>query len=156
MKYMIIKGAKSSGKSVTVKEICKRLKPQAIKKVCFDEQGNPLIEPAIEEELDGSNYIATVKDKRVLMVAISPTEQKKRVTDILHAVKQLEIMPDFAIVSMCGLEKLKNFATAKELENFGHCVHETKIWRIPAHEYNSTDEWNKRVTHLTSIAAHYL
>ncbi len=153
---MLIKGAKSSGKSVTIKEICKRLKPNAIKKIHFNEQGKPVLEPITKEVLDGSNYILTVKNKKVLLVAKSPTEQKVRVTSILEAVQNLEIQPDFAIVSMCGLEKLKDFATAKELENFGQCVYETKIWRIPAHEFSTTDEWNKRVTYLTSVASHYL
>lgn len=156
MKYMLIKGAKSSGKSVTVKEICKRLKPNAIKKIYFDEEGKPLLEPAAKDLLDGSNYILTVKNKKVLLVAKSPTEQKVRVTSILEAVQNLQIQPDFAIVSMCGLEKLKDFSTAKELESFGQCVYETKIWRIPAHHFSTTEEWNKRVTYLTSIAAHYL
>ncbi len=156
MKYMIIKGAKSSGKSVTVKEICKRLKPHAVKAIYFDQEGNPALEPATHDKLDGHNYIATVKDKKVLVVAKSPTEQKIRVTAILEAIKNLEIQPDFAIVSVCGLEKLKDFATAKELENFGKCVYETKIWRIPAHEYSTTEEWNKRVSYLTSVASHYL
>lgn len=156
MKYMLIKGAKSSGKSVTVKEICKRLKPNAIKKIHFDEDGNPILETATKDELDGSNYMLTVKNKKVLMVAKSPTEQKVRVTSILEAIHNLEMQPDFAIISVSGLEKLKDFATAKELESFGQCVYETKIWRIPAHEFSTTDEWNKRVAYLTSVASHYL
>lgn len=156
MKYMIIKGAKSSGKSVTVKEICKRLKPISIKKIEFDEAGNPVPVTTNGEELNGDNYLLTVKSKKVLVVPKAPTEQKMRITAILEGLKKLEVQPDFGIIAVSSLEKLKDFATAKELENFGQCVYETKIWRIPANEFSTTEEWNKRVSYLTTVASHYL
>ena len=72
----------------------------------------------------------------------------------MESVKKLDVDPDFAIVAMRGLEKLKDFSTSKELEHYGKCIYETKIWRIPSHKFNLTEEWNKRVSYITAITLH--
>jgi len=157
MKYILIKGAKSSGKAETITEICHRLKPEAVKRVFFSESGNVAVEnvqPA--SKINEGTYIVTVRKKNVLIVSGSPTEQKKRITSIVESVVKLNFKPDFAIVAMCGLEKLKDFSTSKELERFGKCIYETKIWRIPSYNYHSTEEWNKRVSYMTAITLHNL
>ena len=157
MKYIIIKGAKSSGKAETINEICHRLKPEAVKRVYFSESGSVAVEnvqPAKKNPV--GTYIVTVRKKNILLVSGSPTEQKKRITSILESIFKLNYKPDFAIVAMCGLEKLKDFSTSKELEKYGKCIHETKIWRIPSYNYHMTEEWNKRVSYLTAITLHNL
>ena len=85
---------------------------------------------------DGT-YIVTVRKKNILMVSGAPTEQKKKITCIMESVLNLNLKPDFAIVAMRGLEKLKDFRTSSELESFGKCIYETKIWRIPSSEIKS-------------------
>ena len=72
----------------------------------------------------------------------------------LESVFKLNLKPDFAIIAMCGLEKLKDFSTSKEMEKFGKCIYETKIWRIPSYNYHMTDEWNKRISYITAITLH--
>ena len=157
MKYIIIKGARSSGKAETINAVCKRLKPEAIRKVHFTDAGNVSLESiAPAAGISDGTYIVTVRKKNILMVSGAPTEQKKKISSIMETVFNLNLRPDFAIVAMRGLEKLKDFSTAKELERFGKCIYETKIWRIPSYTYNLTEEWNKRVSYITAITLHNL
>jgi hypothetical protein len=157
MKYIIIKGAKSSGKAETINAICNRLKPEARKRVYFSESGKVAVENVKPTtKIPGGTYIVTVRKKNILVVSGAPTQQKKRITSIMESVFRLNYKPDFAIVAMCGLEKLKDFSTSKELERFGKCIYETKIWRIPSYTYHLTDEWNKRVSYITAITLHNL
>ncbi len=90
------------------------------------------------------------------MVSGAPTEQKKKITSIMESVHNLNQRPDFAIIAMRGLEKMKDFSTSKELEKFGKCIYETKIWRIPSYTFQLTEEWNKRVSYITAITLHNL
>jgi len=155
MKYIIVKGARSSGKAETIHEVCRRLKPEVIRKVYFSESGKVSLEQVanVSDSNDGT-LVITVRQKNVLIVSGAPTQQRKSITDIIETVEKLDRKPDFAIVAMRGLEKLKDFATSKELEKFGKCIYETKIWRIPSNKYNLTEEWNKRVSYLTAITLH--
>ncbi|MDV6167849.1 hypothetical protein R1T16_05395 [Flavobacterium sp. DG1-102-2] len=157
MKYIIIKGAKSSGKAETISEICQRLKPEAVKRVYFSESGSVAVEnyPPAKKNPEGT-YIVTVRKKNILIVSGSPTEQKKRITSIVESVFKLNFKPEFAIIAMCGLEKLKDFSTSREMEKFGKCIYETKIWRIPSYNYHMTEEWNKRISYITAITLHNL
>ncbi len=151
MKYILIKGSKSSGKSATVKDICKRLNPSSIKQLCVGETGVATLRPLGIGDIDKENYLLKIKKRTILIVACAPTEQRKKISDILFAVHSLNIFPEMAIIAMCGIEKLKDYATAKELEKFGECIHETKIWRIPSNQFHKTEEWDNRISHLTSL-----
>ena len=155
MKYIIIKGSKSSGKAETINAICRKLKPEAIRKLYFHDTGKIFMEqvPPSANICEGT-YLVTVRKKNILMVANCPTEQRKRISQIMDSVLKLNITPHLAIVAMRGLEKLKDFATAKELENYGKCIYETKIWRIPSNQFSITDEWNKRISYITAITMH--
>lgn len=157
MKYIVIKGAKSAGKAATISEVCTRLKPDSVKRIYISESGS-VAEEKIEppSKIPQGTFVVTVRKKNILIVSASPTEQKKRITTIMESVFKLNIKPDFAIVSVCGLEKMKDFSTFKELEKYGKCIYETKIWRIPSYTFNLTDEWNKRVSYLTAITLHNL
>ncbi|MDV6167850.1 hypothetical protein R1T16_05400 [Flavobacterium sp. DG1-102-2] len=157
MKYIIIKGARSSGKAETINAVCKKLKPEAIKKVYFSESGRVTLENvAPAAGIEDGTYIVTVRKKNILMVSGAPTEQKKKITNIMESVFKLNLKPDFAIVAMRGLEKLKDFSTSQELEKFGKCIYETKIWRIPSYTFHTTEEWNKRISYITAITLHNL
>ncbi len=100
------------------------------------------------------NYVITVRDKHILIVSGSPTEQRRRITTIVEAIHNLNCRPEFAIVAAREYERLKDFATPKELEKYGNCIYSTKIWRIPSIRFNLTEEWNKRVSYLTAITLH--
>lgn len=155
MKYIIIKGSKSAGKAETINAICKRLQPDAIRKLYFHETGKVFMEQvSLSTNISEGTYIVTVRKKNILMVSDSPTEQRKRITSIMESVLGMNFSPHFAIVAMRGLEKLSGFATAKELENFGKCIYETKIWRIPSNQFSLTEEWNKRISYITAITLH--
>lgn len=157
MKYIVIKGAKSAGKAATISAVCTKLKPEAVKRIYISESGSVAaenIQPP--SKIQQGTFVVTVRKKNILVVSASPTEQKKRITTIMESVFKLNIEPDFAIVSVCGLERMKDFSTFKELEKYGKCIYETKIWRIPSYTFNLTDEWNKRVSYLTAITLHNL
>jgi hypothetical protein len=151
MKYMIIKGSKGSGRSATTKDICKRLNPSSIKELFIDDTAIATLRPVSIQDLEKGNYILKVRKRCVLVVAGAPTEQRKKITAILLAVHSLNIYPKIAIIAMSGIEKLKDFATAKELEKFGECIYETKIRRIPSHQFHKTEEWDARISLLTSL-----
>lgn len=155
MNYIIIKGGREAGKAHTINEVCRRLKPEQICKVHFTQAGKVFLEKLFSTvDLTEGTYIITVRKKRILIVSAAPTQQRKSITTILESVMDLNMKPEFAIVAMRGLEKLKDFATSKELEKFGKCIYETKIWRIPSHKFSLTEEWNKRVSYLTAITLH--
>jgi len=155
MRYVIVRGGKASGKATTINEVCRQLSPERVLKVNTDAMGNASAVPVNSlDELSDGTYIITVRKKNILIVSGSPTQQKQNITSIIESVKNLDLVPEFALVAMSGLEKLKNFNTAGELENYGKCVHETKIWRIPAHNFISSDEWKKRISYLTAITLH--
>ncbi|WP_294820581.1 hypothetical protein [uncultured Flavobacterium sp.] len=151
MKYIIIKGSKSSGKSATVKDICRRLNPSSIKKLCINEAGIIELRTLAISDIEKDNYILKVKKRTILVVACAPTEQRKKISDIVLSIHSLNIFPEMAIIAMSGIEKLKDFATAKELEKFGECIHETKIWRIPSNQFHKTEEWDNRISQLTTL-----
>ncbi|KOS04644.1 hypothetical protein AM493_00255 [Flavobacterium akiainvivens] len=155
MRYVIVKGGKSSGKATTINEVCRRLAPEKVTKVIHDENGSTRLSPVSSlEDLTDGNYIIRVKNKNILVVSGAPTQQKQSITTIIESVQKLEFEPEFALVAMSGLEKFKNFKTAEELQKFGKCIHETKIWRIPSHNFINTDEWKKRIAYLTAITLH--
>ncbi len=157
MKYIIIKGSRSSGKATTINEVCRRLNPEKIRKLYFSEKNKVFLETISQKaDISDGTYIITVRKKNILVVSESPTEQRKRITSIMNTIINLQLSPDFAIVATRGLERLQNFSTCKELQNFGKCIYETKIWRIPSNMYNLTDEWNKRVSYITAITLHNL
>jgi hypothetical protein len=155
MRYVIVRGGKSSGKATTINEVCRRLAPDKVTKVILKEDGNSQLCAVVSmEDLSDGTYIINVKNKNILVVSGSPTQQKQSITSIIESVKDLDITPEFALVAMSGLEKFKNFKTADELQKFGKCIHDSKIWRIPSHNFINTDEWKKRISYLTAITLH--
>lgn len=155
MKYIIIKGNNSSGKAATVNEICRRLKPEKICRVYFSELGKVSLHQVYSHgDLADGTYLITVRSKNILMVSGAPTQQRKKISTIIDSLLNLSFTIEFAIVAMSGSEKLKDYATDKELAKYGKCIHETKIWRIPSHKFNLTEEWNKRISYLTAITLH--
>jgi hypothetical protein len=99
MKYILIKGSRSSGKSATAKAICKRLNPTSVKKLCFDDAGKTSLKVSALDEVEKDNYILTVKKRRILVVAGAPTGQRKKITDIMKAVREADVYPDLSIVA---------------------------------------------------------
>lgn len=110
-----------------------------------------MLHPVSISDLEKDNYLLKIKKKNVLVVASAPTEQRKKITSIMQAIHSLDIYPEFAIIAMGGIEKLKDFATAKELAKYGECIYETKIWRIPSNQFNKTEEWDNRISNLTAV-----
>jgi hypothetical protein len=155
MKYIIIKGNNSAGKASTVNEVCRRLKPEKICRVYFSETGRVTLHQVFSfGDLADGTYLITIKGKHILMVSGAPTQQKRKISVIIDSLLSLHIHIEFAIVAMSGSEKLKDYATATELAKYGKCIYETKIWRIPSHKFNLTEEWNKRISYLTAITLH--
>lgn len=155
MKYIVIKGSQWAGKAETIREVCRRLKPSVVRRLHVTPNGRAAmthVDPT--NEIGGGNYIITVRNKHILIVTGSPTVQRTRITSIIESVHQLNCKPEFAIIAAREFERLKDFATTKELEKFGQCIYQTKIWRIPSIRFNLTEEWNKRVSYLTAITLH--
>ena len=155
MNYIIVKGSKSSGKSATVREVCKRLKPDAIRRVHLGDAGFATLEyVSTSSDLPDGTLVLTVRKKSILAVTIAPTEQRKTITSIMEAVNELGVAPDFAIIAMSGLEKVQGYSTTVEMQPYGNCIYETKIRRIPSYTFRDTEEWDKRVSYITAITLH--
>ena len=155
MNHILIVGPQWAGKAETIKEVCRRLKPATVRKIFVPDCG-PIAFKTLESDsgISHGNYIVTVRNKNILIVSGSPTEQRVSITKIVDAVCKLNLKPDLAIVAARKYERLQNFSTPRELEKFGRCIHESKIWRIPSIKYHLTEEWNKRVSYLTAITLH--
>ena len=155
MNYIIVKGSKNSGKSATIRDVCKRLKPDTIRRVTFYDNDSKALEYiSTASDLPDGILLLTVKKKTILAITIAPTEQRKTITSIMESLTLLGLAPDFAIIAMSGLEKLPGYSTILEMEHFGKCIFETKIRRIPSYTFRNTEEWDKRVSYITAITLH--
>lgn len=152
MDSILIKGAKDSGKSTTIQEVCKRLQPQVVRKLICDTK-QPSQSTVINDSLSNifnHAFIITVNNKNILVVAGAPTEQNITVTVLVQCCIAIGITIDFAIVNMRSFEKRNGFDTPAELRAFGTIVLQRKIYRIRNNNYQQTKEWNDRVDEIVN------
>lgn len=146
MKYILIRGTKDAGKSTTMNEICKRLKPSSIKKL----RENNFVDVELDSEIFNDTFLITYRNKNLLIVAGAPTEQNKTITYILTICIELKIEISLSLVSMRSFEKKKNYNTPEELLKFGSCIFDEQIWKING-DYRTSKEWNSRIENLITL-----
>jgi len=148
MKYILIVGAKDSGKSTTMDAVCKTLNPDRIFQLNSE---NEFLEVDSKVEIMNGTYIIEVKGQIILVVAGAPTEQDITITILVEIAIKFKIRIDFAIVAMRAFEKKKDFDTRNELKQLGECLLETRIWKIHADNYKETPEWKERIRDIADL-----
>jgi len=148
MDYILIRGKRGSGKSTTMDEVCRRLKPDFILE---------LVDKNIFEEINKNNqllngtYILQIGKKNILIVAGAPPEQNITITLIIKICIQLKIEIAFGIIAMRSSEGAGKYDTPNELKNFGNPIEEIKILRIEGDDYKLTTEWIERVNNIVTL-----
>lgn len=153
MKSILLIGTKDSGKSTTVREVCRRLNPTKVYKLSPNKENleNSSIKLSEIDEIYNNTFIIEVQGKWILVVAGAPTEQGIRITVIIEICIKIKIDISFAIVSMRSSERTEGFATETELENKSEIILKEWISKISGEEYMKSNEWVKRIDRLSDI-----
>lgn len=147
MKYVLIIGAKDNGKSTTINEVCKRLKPS---KVWQLNSKGIFIEVKVTVGMFNGTYLIEVDGKIILVAAGCPTEQDITISVLVKIAITLQFDVKILIVAMRTSERKKGFDTPKELEKLGQKIHEEKISLISG-DYKNDSNWNNRVDKIVNI-----
>lgn len=147
MKYILIIGASENGKSTTINEVCKKLKPTRAWELNSDEI---FVEVKTNIGIYNGTYLIEVNGTIILVAAGSPTEQDITITVLVEIAIKLKFNIKILIVAMRTFEKKEGFDTPKELENLGEKIYQEKIYKI-AGDYKNSSEWNDRVKRITSV-----
>lgn len=153
MNSIIIIGKSSEGKSTTVRAICKKLKPTKIWKL---DTNTSIYEKSKLEETEVENifndtFIIKVKSKLILVCAGAPTEQSIKISVLIQICISIKLEIHSAIVSMRTFERIKGFDTPSELENYGCIILQERITKISGNDFEKSDEWQNRITKLSSV-----
>ncbi|WP_010181446.1 hypothetical protein [Aquimarina agarilytica] len=153
MKSIIIIGKSNEGKSTTVREICKNLKPTKIWKLdtnTSDYKKSKLKEAKVED-IFNNTFVIEVKGKLILICAGAPTEQIIRISVLIEICISIKLEIHFAIVSMRTSERREGFNTPLELEKYSSIVLKEKIKKVKGDEFEKSEEWKNRITKLSVL-----
>lgn len=152
MKSILIIGASNAGKSTTIREVCKRLKPTKVYRLYADKVTleNSRIELSDIQKIFNDTFIIEVKGKLVLVVAGAPTEQNIKITILIEICIKIEIDITFLLVSMRSFEKREGFDTPNELKAKSEIILTEKIYRIDDDKFENNIEWNNRIDKIVN------
>lgn len=157
IKSLIIRGVQNSGKSTTIQEVCKRLKPSEVYKLNFEEK---IFEKSTVEEIVNGTYIIKVENVFILIIAGAPTEQQYSITTILEIC--IEICNKRQI-KLSFILSARRFAERKDFDIGGKSINTTgelkeyttllKIINIKSLgcDYKSNEKWHKRIEEIVQI-----
>ena len=148
MKSILLKGTKDAGKSTTLREVCKRLKPTKVYKL---NTSDGKIELSGIDNIFNETYIIEVQGKWIVVVAGAPTEQNRRITIIIEICIKIKTDISFLLVSMRSFEKRKGFKTQEELDSKSEILLSEIICKIDDDDFMNTTEWNHRVDKIVEI-----
>lgn len=147
MKYVLIIGASENGKSTTINEVCKKLKPTRSWELNSD---GLFVEVKANIGMFNGTYLIEVNESIILVAAGSPTEQDITITVLVDIAIKLKFDIKILIVAMRSFEKKEGFDTPNELKKIGENIYQEKIYKI-AGDYKNTAEWNDRVKKIVSV-----
>ena len=153
MKSILIIGKADAGKSTTMREVCKRLKPTEVFKLNTDTEffKNSKLEKAEIQDIFNDTFIIKVKGKLILVVVGAPTEQRIKLTILIEICIEIEIELSFLLVSKRSVERIKGFDTVTEISTKSNLILSQKIYRIADENYKDTQEWNKRIDSIVKL-----
>ena len=158
MKSILITGAKDSGKSTTIQEICENLNPSKIYKLNIDNSQieNNQIERSFlsEGKLDNifnDTFVIEVQGKLILVLSGCPTEQGIKLTIIFECCIFLKLDIKFSIVAKRLFEKKENYNTEEELKNKSEIIYKETISKIKSIDYKINPMWDLRIKNMVSL-----
>ena len=145
MYSIIIQGKKESGKSTTIGEVCRLLKPTKVSVIRK--------EPSVTEEVPidqiyNETYILEVKGKNILVMAGAPTEQKVTIAEMIEICNEMNISIDFIICAMRTKERKPSSPTVHEIKKMSTLLQIFKIQRIDGDDYRESIEWKDRIADI--------
>ena len=151
MKYILIRGARNSGKSTTIREICECLQPDKdnIWQVDIWADAPKKLATSIANIQNGT-YLIEVNGKFILIIAVSPTEQLMKVSEIIELSQQLANI-EIVIVAMRSFETREGHDTPEELKKLGTLIYDELIKRIEGDDFQTTLEWKNRINQLIKL-----
>jgi len=150
MYSIIIRGNQQSGKSTTIREVCRLLKS---KKVSIIDLWAKIIKPngVLIDEIYNGTYILEYEGKIILVIAGAPTEQEKTVTQIIEICIELKISIDFIISAMRSKEMKLSFDTINEIKRISTLLQIFKIKKIEGDDYQESIEWKDRISNILKV-----
>jgi len=150
MYSIVVKGNQQSGKSTTIREVCRLLTPSKIRELKIKERQIGVDEIPNDRIFNGT-YLLEVNGKSILVIAGAPTEQDKTVTQIVDICIELKIPIDFIISAMRSKEMKSSFDTIHELKKMSSLLQIFKIVKIDGEDFQASDEWNKRISDILKV-----
>jgi hypothetical protein len=147
MKYILIVGAKENGKSTTIENVCKKLKPSKVWEL--DKEAQMFVEVALSTVIINGTYILEVNGSIILVVAGSPTEQEITITIIINIAISQGFNITIILAAMRSFERLEGYNTPEELSNFAQEIDRIKINKIEG-DYMNNSEWQNRIERIVS------
>lgn len=147
MKYVLIIGASENGKSTTINQVCKDLKPTKAWELNSEAV---FAEVEVNVEMFNGTYLLEVKGTIILVGAGCPTEQDVTITDLVNIALNLGFAVSILIVAMRTFERKEGFDTPKELDKLGSKIYEEKIEKIPG-DFKNNSKWIDRVQNIVSV-----
>lgn len=154
MKSILIIGTSDGGKSTTITELCKKLKPT---EVCKLNTSQRKIETAEVTDIFNNTFIIKVKGKYILVVAGAPTEQNIKLKVLIQITIELNIEISFLIVAKRTSERKNGFNTLEDINNSSKLLHTEKLKRIPLtnkndlNSFKENQDWIDRINRLEKI-----
>lgn len=153
MKSILIIGTADAGKSTTMREVCRRLKPSKVYKLLPDIKvhKNSKLENSDVEEIFNNTFIIEVKGKLILVVAGAPTEQRIRLKILIEICIEIEIEISFFLVSKRLTERIPGFETVNELSEKSEILLSQRIYRIGDEDFMNDKSWNERIDKIVAL-----
>jgi len=154
MKSILIIGTRDGGKSTTITEICKMLKPTKVYSLNFAEKK---LKPADVKDIYNNTFVIEVKGKLILVVAGAPTEQRITLKAIIEICIEINIEISFLIVAKRTSERIKGFNTVEDINQFSKLIHTERVNPIELTDKNDLGSfkqnqlWKNRIEKLTKI-----
>lgn len=154
---IVIENAKNSGKSTTIREVCKRLNPSEIYLLNLKERKLvPLDTIDIFENHRklghrfNTTLVIKVANKYLLIVAGSPTEQGKTITELFTICNDLKEI-SFILAAKRSYERKKEYETKEELRKLSTLIKVISFKRIKEVNFMKMPEWNDRIENIVKM-----
>lgn len=147
MKYILIIGASENGKSTTINQVCKDLKPTKAWQLNSEAV---FIEVGVNVGMFNGTYLIEVNGVIILVAAGCPTEQDVTITDLVNIAISLGFVLGILLVAMRTFERKEDFDTPRELEKLGTKIDAIRIEKI-AGDFKNNSKWIDRVQNIVSM-----
>jgi hypothetical protein len=153
LKAIIITGAKDSGKSTTIQELCRQLKPKNIWQIKINtlDKKKSKLEVSSIDAIYNNVFIIEVQNKFILILAGCPTEIDIRITTVIDICFILNIDISIVVTAKRTSERKKNFNSKDELKKMGFIISEERIQKVKLTEFRDSIEWKNRIDKLKEM-----